>query len=475
MPRRSPTRGLKASLRPYQQVGFGWLRLLSSLGLGACLADDMGLGKTIQVLALLLELKRASGDAARTCWSCPASLVGNWQAEIARFAPALARARRPLLGDARRRAGRRSPPSASPTSTWSSPPTARLRGSPWLRGARAGTLVVLDEAQAIKNPGAKQTRAVKALRVARAPRAHRHAGREPPRRSVVAVRLPQSRACSARAKAFGTLRQEPGSAAGDYGAAAQPGAALHPAAAQDRPPRHRRPARQDRGARLLRRSTKIQAALYQDAVDELQAQLATVRRDGIERRGRRARVPDALQADLQPPVALARRRRARRPRTAASSRGCARSARRSPPGRRRRSSSRQFREMTEPLAGFLASVFGRAGPGAARRHAGQGAPEAGRSRFSATTRSAVLRALAQGGRHRAQPDGRLARHPLRSLVEPGGREPGHRPRLPHRPEEERAGAQVRLPRHDRGADRRADRSQEGAVAASSSRAAARSC
>ena len=49
---------MKARLRPYQQVGVRWLHLLSSLGLGACLADDMGLGKTIQVLALFLVIRR---------------------------------------------------------------------------------------------------------------------------------------------------------------------------------------------------------------------------------------------------------------------------------------------------------------------------------------------------------------------------------------------------------------------------------
>jgi non-specific serine/threonine protein kinase len=59
----SPGAELKATLRPYQQAGVRWLYLLHQLGLGACLADDMGLGKTIQVLSLLLLLKKESGDA----------------------------------------------------------------------------------------------------------------------------------------------------------------------------------------------------------------------------------------------------------------------------------------------------------------------------------------------------------------------------------------------------------------------------
>ncbi len=60
----SPGPELKATLRPYQQAGVRWLYLLTRLGLGACLADDMGLGKTIQVLALLLVLKREHQEIA---------------------------------------------------------------------------------------------------------------------------------------------------------------------------------------------------------------------------------------------------------------------------------------------------------------------------------------------------------------------------------------------------------------------------
>ena len=59
-----PGAALKATLRPYQQVGVRWLYLLAKLGLGACLADDMGLGKTIQVLSLLLVLKRQRRSTA---------------------------------------------------------------------------------------------------------------------------------------------------------------------------------------------------------------------------------------------------------------------------------------------------------------------------------------------------------------------------------------------------------------------------
>src|ERR1019366_4014378 len=158
-----PGEGLKAWLRPYQQVGVRWLYLLTKLGLGACLADDMGLGKTIQVLALLLVLKRQ--DSARPQPSllvAPASLLANWAAEIERFEPGLK--------------GIVAHPSALPAAELKALDPARLRdidlvitsyGSllrvPWM--AEVGwKLAVLDEAQAIKNPDAKQTRAVKQLK-----------------------------------------------------------------------------------------------------------------------------------------------------------------------------------------------------------------------------------------------------------------------------------------------------------------------
>jgi non-specific serine/threonine protein kinase len=158
-----PGAALNATLRPYQQVGVRWLYLIAKLGLGACLADDMGLGKTIQVLSLLLVLKRqTAGRQQPNLLVAPASLLANWASEIERFAPGL----KALIAH----------PSALPAAALKTMAPERLRdvdlvitsyGSllrvPWIAEAN-WRLVVLDEAQAIKNPDAKQTRTVKALK-----------------------------------------------------------------------------------------------------------------------------------------------------------------------------------------------------------------------------------------------------------------------------------------------------------------------
>ncbi|MEW9701684.1 DEAD/DEAH box helicase [Paenibacillus sp. SI8] len=80
-------KGLHAELRGYQVEGFTWLSFLRQNGLGACLADDMGLGKTIQFITYLLHHREESEHPALLV--CPTSVLGNWQKEIARFAPDL--------------------------------------------------------------------------------------------------------------------------------------------------------------------------------------------------------------------------------------------------------------------------------------------------------------------------------------------------------------------------------------------------
>ena len=192
-----PAKSLQGTLRPYQQAGVQWLYLLTRLRLGACLADDMGLGKTIQVLSLLLVLKAEAGHTRKpSLLVAPASLLANWAAEIARFAPSLkAVVAHPSAMPAEQLKSDGAETLADVdlviTSYGSLARVAWLASTPW-------RLVVLDEAQAIKNPAAKQTKAVKQLKADSAHRAHRHTHREPARRPVVDLRFHQSRVCSDR-------------------------------------------------------------------------------------------------------------------------------------------------------------------------------------------------------------------------------------------------------------------------------------
>jgi superfamily II DNA or RNA helicase len=158
--RMGPGQSLNGTLRPYQLAGMQWLYLLARLGLGACLADDMGLGKTIQVLSLLLVLKNEA-KGRPSLLVAPASLLANWVAEIRRFAPSLnAVVAHPSAASAealQNGAGLLAGVDLAITSY------GYLARAPWL-GATSWRLVVLDEAQAIKNPGARQTRTVKQLK-----------------------------------------------------------------------------------------------------------------------------------------------------------------------------------------------------------------------------------------------------------------------------------------------------------------------
>ena len=146
------------SLRPYQQRGYSWLTFLRQWGLGACLADDMGLGKTIQTLALL-QRERERGEMRPVLLVCPTSVVSNWHKEAERFTPNL-----PVLihhgTDRRRQKAFREAATkhALVVSSYSllHRDLESLKDVSW-----AG--IVLDEAQNIKNPETKQSRAARSL------------------------------------------------------------------------------------------------------------------------------------------------------------------------------------------------------------------------------------------------------------------------------------------------------------------------
>ena len=152
--------GLLGELRPYQRYGYSWLHFHRRWRLGACLADDMGLGKTIQAIALLLNEKETLGTLpAPTLLVCPTSVVTNWEREIQRFAPSL--------------------------TTLVHQGVNRLRGEEFIQAAQSVDMVltsyalvrqdaetmqsvswlgvILDEAQNIKNPSAKQSQAARKL------------------------------------------------------------------------------------------------------------------------------------------------------------------------------------------------------------------------------------------------------------------------------------------------------------------------
>ena len=184
--------GLRAELRPYQRDGVHWLSSLRDLQLGGCLADDMGLGKTIQVLGLLALTKRRKSDKQEghtDLLVVPASLIDNWRLEIERFAPQL----KVLIAH----------PSVVPTRELGKLTVGEVDGhdavittygtvmrTDWIK-SHSWRNVILDEAQAIKNPVAKQTKAIRSLDSQWRLALTGTARRKPSWGSVVDLRLPQ--------------------------------------------------------------------------------------------------------------------------------------------------------------------------------------------------------------------------------------------------------------------------------------------
>ncbi|MEU6770908.1 DEAD/DEAH box helicase [Streptomyces sp. NPDC046759] len=144
-----PPAGLAATLRDYQLRGLAWLDLMTSLGLGGCLADDMGLGKTVTLIAL--HLKRARTEP--TLVVCPASLLGNWQREITRFAPGVPVRR--FHGQGRTLDGLDGGFVLTTYGTMRST-AAHLAEHPW-------GMVVADEAQHVKNPYSATAKALRTI------------------------------------------------------------------------------------------------------------------------------------------------------------------------------------------------------------------------------------------------------------------------------------------------------------------------
>ena len=150
-------RSLKATLRPYQKSGYTWLNYMKHLGFGACLADDMGLGKTIQVLAYLEKMRKAD-KKAKVLLIVPASLIGNWQKEKEKFVPVMescvlhGKTSAKLEEEAKEEL-----PFLTITTYGMAAKLESLKEKDW-------DCLILDEAQAIKNPTTKQTREIKKMK-----------------------------------------------------------------------------------------------------------------------------------------------------------------------------------------------------------------------------------------------------------------------------------------------------------------------
>ena len=156
-PAREPP-AFRGELRPYQREGLGWLGFLGELGLGGCLADDMGLGKTVQVLALLAREEK--GRRRPSLVVAPRSIVFNWVAEAARFAPELSV--HVHHGTARSRSATQLAKHALVITTYGT-----LRRDAELLSRIAFRHAILDEAQAIKNPSSQAAKAARLLQAER--------------------------------------------------------------------------------------------------------------------------------------------------------------------------------------------------------------------------------------------------------------------------------------------------------------------
>ena len=273
-------RGFRGLLRAYQLRGLAWLEGLSRLGLGGILADDMGLGKTIEVLSLLLHRQHESPEyGPPTLLICPTSLLGNWEREIKRFAPKL-----PFFvhhGNNRQDLPQQFAPHTILLTTYG---VARREESAF--AARPWGMVVVDEAQAIKNSSAAQAKSIRRIR---APFKLALTGTPIENRltelwSITSFALPGYLGAEPQFKEqFSTPIEK----YRDTGAAAELRARVGPFILRrlktDRTIIQDLPEKQE--MKVFTQLTREQALLYQSRVDQMEKDLASAQ-TGIERRGR---------------------------------------------------------------------------------------------------------------------------------------------------------------------------------------------
>jgi len=144
---------LQGTLRAYQEIGFRWLYTNISKGFGCCIADDMGLGKTIQVISLILKLKEENKLKKPVLVVCPTTLMGNWKRELATFSPSL----NTLTYHGFNREFSINCDVILTTYAILRIDLEKFQKTNW-------DLLVIDEAQNIKNPSTSQTQAIKAIK-----------------------------------------------------------------------------------------------------------------------------------------------------------------------------------------------------------------------------------------------------------------------------------------------------------------------
>jgi len=346
-----PPPDLKAELRPYQQTGYSWLRFVARLGLGACLADDMGLGKTVQVISLLLDIKRDRRKNA-SLLVVPASLIANWKSELAKFAPSLTFA---VAHPSEANVEDLGPADADAVDLVITTYGMLVR-SDWMKEYR-WRLAILDEAQAIKNSGTKQARAAKELTATS---------------RIAMTGTPVENRLSDLWSLFDFLNP------GLLGTARQFAAFIKRLQGADVPSFE--PLRRLVRPYILRRLktdkrvisdlpdktevkaycalSKHQAALYQKAVEDLAEQLGAT--DGIQRRGIVLAQLMRLKQICNHPAQLAGTNDYAADRSG-KFRRLAEIAEEIASRQEKALVFTQFREIAEPLAEFLATLFGRSG------------------------------------------------------------------------------------------------------------------
>ncbi len=150
--------GFKGKLRPYQSRGVSWMTFMNRFGFGVCLADDMGLGKTVEMIASFLHgaVERAGKENSPSLLICPMSIIGNWDVEISRFAPSL---RVMIHHGAGRLSGKAFTKEAGRSDIVITTYALAMREQETLSKMKWNYLI-LDEAQNVKNPSAKQRRSI---------------------------------------------------------------------------------------------------------------------------------------------------------------------------------------------------------------------------------------------------------------------------------------------------------------------------